>query len=218
MIAEAVIRILIVGNSLTAANDLPRMIEAVARASGIEVQCDAIALPDYGLQEHWEDGRALQLIRKGGWTHIVLQQGPTSLPESREILLTYARKFAPEVRASGARLVFYGVWPPRNRLTFMDAVTGSYAAGAAETRGDLAPAGAAWQAAWRDDPQLAFYSGDNFHPSPLGTYVAALVLTEVITGRRPARAPLPFLESLTDEQISVIHKAAAFAIEQNRRR
>ena len=216
MIAEAVIRVLIVGNSLTAANDLPRMIETIARASGIEVQCAAIALPDYGLQEHWEDGRALKAIRQGGWTHVVLQQGPTSLPESREILLTYARRFAPEIRASGAELIFYGVWPPRSRLAAMDAVTGSYRDAAEATKGRLVAAGDAWQRAWREDPALPFFGADNFHPSPLGTYVAALMLTEAVTGRRPVRTSLPFLKSLSDEQISVIHRAASSAFEQKR--
>jgi hypothetical protein len=45
------------------------------------------------------------------------------------------------------------------------------------------PAGEAWRAAWARDSTLALYGPDGFHPSPLGTYVAALVIAERLTGR-----------------------------------
>ena len=216
MIAATVIRVLIIGNSLTAANDLPRMLEAVARASGTQVVCEAMALPDFGLEEHWKDGRALRKIREGGWTHVVLQQGPTSLPESRDILIEYARKFAPEIRAQGARIVFYGVWPPRARMRFQDAVTASYAAAARETGGIAVPVGDAWQRAWREAPDLEFLGPDGFHPAPLGTYVAAIMLFEAITGISPKQPPFRFLNALPPDRIALIHREAMSAAAQKR--
>ena len=45
------------------------------------------------------------------------------------------------------------------------------------------PAGEAWQAAMAADPALTLYSGDGYHPGPLGTYLAALVVYETGTGR-----------------------------------
>src|SRR5688572_5273989 len=117
MVGQVFARVLIIGNSLTAANDLPGMIEAVAAAArpAIVIECATIALPNYGLEEHWKDGRALEAIRRGGWTHVILQQGPTSLPESRRVLIEFTRKFAPHVRAQGAVLLLYGVWPEAGR-------------------------------------------------------------------------------------------------------
>src|SRR5688500_11489021 len=100
-------RVLFIGNSLTFANDLPAMIEAVADAAGARgsVMCATVAYPNFGLQEHWEQGDARRMIRRKGWTHVVLQQGPTSLLESRRILIEYGRKFASEIRSAGAAVV-----------------------------------------------------------------------------------------------------------------
>jgi len=51
------------------------------------------------------------------------------------------------------------------------------------------PAGEAWRAAWRRDSTLALYGPDAFHPSILGTYVAALVIYGGLTGRSPLGLP-----------------------------
>ena len=122
-------RVLFVGNSLTYVNDLPAMIEAVAAQAGLagRITTRAVALPDMGLEEHWNHGDALRAIQQGGWTHVVLQQGPSSLPESQAILREFTKKFAFEIRRAGARVVLYSVWPPRARAAFFDAVTAGYA-------------------------------------------------------------------------------------------
>jgi hypothetical protein len=177
------LRILFIGNSLTSTYDVPSMVQAIAQSgTRREVHVEAAAFPDFGLQQHWEDGRARRLIRRRGWTHVVLQQGPSSLADSRRILHDYAGRFVEEIRAAGARPVFYSVWPARDRLAFFDAVTESYRSAAALTGGALAAAGEAWRLAWREDPLLPLYGADGFHPSPLGAYLAALVITQTITG------------------------------------
>jgi hypothetical protein len=59
----------------------------------------------------------------------------------------------------------------------------------------LLPAGEAWRAAWRRDPELKLYGKDGFHPSILGSYLAALVvfdrLTAVELSSLPAAVPTP---------------------------
>jgi hypothetical protein len=179
------LRVLFIGNSLTASNDLPGMIAAMARSSTppLEFAHQTVALPDYGLEEHWNDGGALRAIRRQPWTHVVLQQGPSSLMESRCTLVEYGKRFARAIQDRGAEPVFYGVWPPRDRRAYFDAVTESYAVVAALTGASLAPAGHAWQIAWQRDPGLPLYGADAFHPSRLGTYLAALVIFRTIAGQ-----------------------------------
>ena len=122
------VRALFIGNSLTYENNLPAMIEAVAASAGLKgrVVCRGVAMPDFGLQEHWDQGDALRGIRNGQWTHVVLQQGPSSQPDSRVILREFTKKFAFEVKAKGAKVVLYSTWTSRNRLNFMDDVVESY--------------------------------------------------------------------------------------------
>jgi hypothetical protein len=81
------------------------------------------------------------------------------------------------------------VWPPRERLAVFDRVSESYRLAAERVGGVYLPAGEAWQAAWRRDAKLALYGPDDFHPSILGTYTAALVIYQRVTGRSPVGLP-----------------------------
>jgi len=184
--------VLFIGNSLTAANDLPAMVGEIARSYGAPMAHETIALPDFSLEDHWQKGTATRAIGRGGWSTIVLQQGPSALPESRVLLRAFARKFDGEARRAGARTALYMVWPAAARKGDFDAVHQSYAAAADDVGGLFLPAGDAWRAAWRRDSTLALYGADNFHPTRLGSYLAALVVYAQLTGRKPAditRAP-----------------------------
>jgi hypothetical protein len=55
----------------------------------------------------------------------------------------------------------------------------------------LLPAGAAWREAWRLDPSLALYSDDGFHPSPLGSYLAALAIWRGLSEQSTIGLPGP---------------------------
>src|SRR5262245_65634527 len=70
------IRVLFVGNSLTYFNDLPGMVSALARNSGDRITQTSVAFPNFSLEDHWNDGRALEAISGSKWDLIVLQQGP----------------------------------------------------------------------------------------------------------------------------------------------
>lgn len=187
----AVLNLLFIGNSLTASNDLARLIEAMGRASGIAVHCTTIAKPNFSLEDHWKDGDARRAIARGGWSHVILQQGPSALPESRVLLNEYARRFDRDIRRVKARTAMFTVWPSAARRADFDGVIASYAGAARLTGGLLLPAGDAWRAAWRRDPGLALYGPDGFHPSPLGSYLAALAIFHTFTGQLPPVASAP---------------------------
>ena len=210
------VRALFIGNSLTAANDLPGMIEAIAAAAGLSnhVRCRVVAKPNFGLEEHWADGEALRVLRGGSWTHVILQQGPSSLPESRVMLRSFTKRFADAARAAGARTVLFGVWPSRDRLAFQKDVTESYRLAAQDVGGDVVPVGEAWRLAWERDPTLPLYGPDQFHPSAAGSYVAALMLFERLTGRiAPPLGPEDARRRLhlNAAALKVLHDAAALA-------
>jgi hypothetical protein len=182
--ATAPVRVLFIGNSLTYANDLPGMVCALARSAGRPATCESVAKPDYGLQEHWNDQDARRAIARG-WDVVVLQQGPSALPESRRLLRAYTRRFDAEIKKAGARTALYMVWPSRARHSDFPAVSQSYAAAAKDVNGLLLPAGDAWRAAWAADPGLALYGPDGFHPSPPGTYLAAALIFEQLFDMPP---------------------------------
>ena len=167
-------RVLFIGNSLTYEHDLPRVVQALAAAAGRDLAVGAVAYPDHSLEDHWGRRDALDAIAAGEWDIVVLQQGPSALEESREALRTWTARFAERLREAGAEPALYMVWPPAARAGDFDRVRESYRLAAEDVEGLLLPAGDAWREAWRLDETVALYGPDGFHPSPAGTYLAAL--------------------------------------------
>ena len=186
----AEVRILFIGNSLTYVNDLPSVVKALTTGAGLpNTQVATIAYPDYALEDHWNQGNARAAVAKDGWTHVIMQQGPSALQESRVNLLQWSNTFAALIKAHGAMPGMYMVWPSTERNVDFDRVSESYRLAAEEIEGQLYPAGDAWRAAWRRNPALALYGSDGFHPSSLGTYTAALTIVAVLFNRSPIGLP-----------------------------
>ena len=181
--------ILFIGNSLTYANDLPLLVQALAKAAGRSVHVESVTFGDYSLEDQWNNGAAQRAIARRKWSVVVLQQGSLSLPESRVILRQWTKQFAPLIRKAGGRPALYMVWPSEDRAAYFDAVRESYSLAASDVRGIFLPAGEAWRAAWRRDPQAPLYAADGFHPSEAGTYTVALSIYGVLFQRSPQGLP-----------------------------
>jgi hypothetical protein len=182
--------VLFVGNSLTAANDLPGVVASLSHG---RIAARAVAPGGVSLEDHWTLTGARDVLESAPWDVVVLQQGPSTLPESAANLREWATRWGDAIRRRGARPALYEVWPDSAfgiRLSF-PAVIRSYRAAAVASGALLLPAGEAWQAAWRRAPRLALYGPDGFHPSRLGTTLAALVIVARLTATPPARIALP---------------------------
>ncbi|HSG07997.1 MAG TPA: hypothetical protein VLA36_06555 [Longimicrobiales bacterium] len=184
---DADVRILFVGNSLTAANNLPGLVATIAKSAGHSAEALGLVAPNYSLEEHWRSGLA-DRIRKEGPDVVIFQQGPTSLHESRVHLLAWADSFAPVVREAGGEPAFLMVWPEIQRVGAFDAVRENYRAAAVRAGGIFIPAGEAWRAlvpgAGAGEPVLGPdpYGPDGFHPSEEGSLLAAYVTVAAIFG------------------------------------
>lgn len=184
------IHVLFIGNSLTYVNDLPATVQGLIRSGGEEMSFVSVAKPDFALIDHLDGGSdAVDEIKRGGWDYVVLQQGPSSLRESRDLLIQGTQRLNEHIQANGARPALYMVWPDKSRYSFFEDVRLSYKLAADTVRGIFFPAGEAWLAAWEENPQLALYGPDDFHPSSLGTFLAALVIYEGLTGRDARELP-----------------------------
>ncbi|MDB4907116.1 MAG: hypothetical protein JWO05_1900 [Gemmatimonadetes bacterium] len=212
--------VLFIGNSLTYVNDLPSLVRAISRLTEGEkaLRVASVAFPDYSLLDHWFDGRAVKAMREGPWNFVVFQQGPSTQLDSRAELADYAFRFglvAKEVKATPA---MYSVWPFQSNFFDLPASTYSYQLAADTARGVHLPAGDAWASAFKRDASLALYSSDGLHPTLAGSVLAALVISEKLTGHAPASLPAR-LEldggghvDLSDSQRRIFLEAAAEAI------
>jgi hypothetical protein len=183
------LRVLFIGNSLTYANDLPLIVQALAKAGGQQMYVDSVTFSGYSLEDHWDNGEAPKAIASQKWDVVVMQHGPASLLSSRAEMRIWVKKFDKIIRKAGARSALYMVWPPLDRFSFFDAVRESYSISAADVNGIFIPAGEAWRAAWRRDPDAPLYDSDDFHPSVAGSYTAALSFYGILFGREPKGLP-----------------------------
>jgi hypothetical protein len=185
-----VYRILFIGNSLTYTNDLPGTVGRLASVAGDSFEVESVAYPNYALIDHVHGpSDAVGLIRSEAWDYVVLQQGPSSLPISRDTLILATKLLDSDIRAAGGRTAELMVWPDRDNIAAFDQVRGSYQAAALAVDGLFLPGGEAWRTAWVFDPSIPLYGGDGFHPGQLGTLLTALVVYEGITGRDAQTLP-----------------------------
>ncbi len=129
------------------------------------------------------------MLETGGYHVLVLQQGPSTLPESQVNLREWTITWAAQARRFGTRPSLYMIWPVRTQANGFALVSQSYrnAALAADTA--LFPAGEAWQQALRANPSIGLYDSDDLHPTPAGSFLAAMVIARGLAGLDPARVP-----------------------------
>ena len=210
---DPTLRILFIGNSLTLANDLPGMVARLGRSDpSREVVVACVCAGGYSLADHWSRGEAQRVIADERWDFVVLQQGPSALPESRTLLIDYATRFAGEIRKIGARPAIYMVWPELEREAEWSAVTASYTAAAEAVNGLLLPGGEALRAVRAADPSIPLFS-DGFHPSLTGSQGVALVIYARAAGVSPLGLTLQAGGvALPSAHVAALEAAAAQAI------
>jgi len=202
-------RVLFIGNSLTYWNDLPLIVQSFAdSAGGVTLAVMMVAFPDFNLDDHRAQGAAERAIALGGWEVVVLQQGPSSLPENRAQLRSSVGVLDGQIRAVSATPALYSVWPQSSRRADFDPAIESYTLAAQDVSGLLFPVAAAWLAAWEGDPTLALYSSDGLHPSIAGSYLAALVMYGVLYDRSPVGLP-PRVRLASGAELGVAAAVAA---------
>ncbi|HET7844112.1 MAG TPA: hypothetical protein VFL14_08180 [Xanthomonadales bacterium] len=195
--AQRPLRVLFVGNSYTYVNDLPWVVAVVAATRGIEVDFGMLAEPNFALEDHIRTG-AYDAKLAEGWDFVVLQQGPSSLPQNREHLRVWSVRAATSARERGTRVVLFSAWPARDNLfTWMDAEE-SYQLAARAAGGCIAPVATAWRYARAAHPDVDVYSGDDLHASLEGTLLAAHVMVRAFIQARFAPQAPDMREAIED--------------------
>lgn len=177
--------VLFVGNSLTYQNDLPGMVASIAAAGGTPLNTGSLTLPNHALIDYVVNGSIQPVIASGapgGWQYIVMQQGPSTVPICRDTLVIAVKEIDRLGKAGNATSVVMMAWPTKARALDFPKVHESSQMAAETVGARFAPAGDAWLRALERDPSLALYGPDGYHPAPLGSFLAALVIYEQVTG------------------------------------
>ncbi len=175
-IKDPTINILFIGNSLTYTNDLPKLVKAHAKTKGVKTKTHMVALPNYALEDHWNDGNIQQLIATGKYDYVIIQQGPSSQQEGRDMLITYGKKFATLCSNYDAKLAYFMVWPSLQYHYTQDAVIQNYHDAATINNAIILPVGMTWKEYHNSNNSNDYYGPDGFHPSLKGSKAAAATI------------------------------------------
>ena len=207
LLAQDKTRVLFVGNSYTYFWNLPQTVEALITSSGeMEVELRQSTAGGLRLKDHWECNKGLksrELIAEGNWDLIIIQNHSLSSLQNPDEFMEYGRRFIELAKESGATPVLYMTWHRKFNPLMQQTITRAYQNLATETGISLAPVGEAWSKSVELRPDLELYAEDMSHPSPAGTYLAACVFYNIITGEDPM--DLPHRVKTTDKNGEVLY-------------
>jgi hypothetical protein len=159
------------------------------------------------LEYHYHNG-ALQAIREGDYDVVVLQDHLVNSPtRTDEQFLEYARLLDEEIRASGARTVFFMTWP-QGRMDWadLDVLVEAHRRISAELNAPVAPVGVAMENARAERPDLDLIGADGIHATWAGAYLAAATIYATLFQRSPEG--LPFTFGVSDDEAAFLQRIA----------
>lgn len=171
--------LLFIGNSLTYTNELPSIVERLAKERNLKVGTQMVAYPNYALEDHWSDGCVQDLINSKKFDFVIVQQGPSSQEEGRVMLLEYGEKLKDLCNKNDAKLAFFMVWPAKVNYHMFDGVILNYTNAAIQSDALLCPVGMYWKSQC-DKGDFSYYGPDNFHPSIKGSEMAAQTILKTL--------------------------------------
>jgi len=209
-------RILFIGNSFTARNNLPDLIAQLAASRGRQLQHQLISAGGASLRMHWNKGEAQKAIEHTHYDYVVLQEQSTLPLKNPQRFHENIRLFDQAIKAAGAKTALYLTWARQNAPETQPAITDAYIAIGEELGARIIPVGVAWQHFIRQHRSPVLHDQDRSHPTLAGSYLAACVFFAVLFGESPAGISSD-LKGLTQAEAGLLQKTAWAAVTPVRR-
>ena len=201
-------RVLFIGNSYTAVNNLPQLTADCALSIGFAGMPMEVASSTPGgttFQMHTTNATTQSLINQGNWDYVVLQEQSQlpSFPDAQVAVecFPFATQLNNQILSvdSCTETVFYmtwgrqngdagncASWPPVCTYEGMDSLLNlRYRQMAIDNQAILSPVGALWKYIRTTYPEINLYSTDGSHPSLEGSYAAACSMIAVMLRTDP---------------------------------
>ncbi len=196
-VAPGCTRVLFLGNSYTAVNDLPGVFARLAAAGGSPVETEVVAPGGVTLADHATAVETREALGSVPWSWVVLQeqsQVPAATASRVAGMAPATATLADRIRAVGGRPILLETWAHRDgrpemglldEASMQAALLAGYLAVGHALHVPIAPVGEAWRAVRLTSPELELWQPDGSHPTMAGTYLAACVLYASVFGRSP---------------------------------
>ncbi len=216
---------LFLGNSYTAYNSLPSLVENIAISLGDSLIHDRNTPGGQTMAGHASNITSLNKISSQEWDYVILQsqsQEP-SFPPSQVAndVYPYAEQLTDSIRrnTSCGTPLFFMTWGRKNGdasncaayppiCTYegmQQRLRESYMEMASTNQGRVSPVGVAWKRVREEYPEIELYTQDESHPSYAGSYLAASVFYSSIFQKScEASGFIGSLDSITASRLRTI--------------
>lgn len=219
------LKVLFLGNSYTYYNNMPGMLLKIADSDPENVMrftVQSVTQGGIALKDLWEQGQANAAIHGSAWDYVVLQEQSfwAMFPESVIATTKVARLFDEQIKGAQARTLLVTTWPRQPGSHWYTDGNSSFLKNPeymlkqfttrtqelGERLGAVViPVGDYWAVALAQHPDIPLYMADGTHPSPAGSYLAALVYYRYFTGRNATQIDyVP--EGVTPEQAKALQE------------
>lgn len=224
-------KVLFLGNSYTASNNLPQMIANIALSTADTLLFDSNTPGGFTFNGHSTNSVSLSKIASNDWDFVVLQEQSQlpSFPISQVStqVFPYARALDSliNINNSCTETVFFmtwgrkngdsqncASWPPVCTYAGMDSLLNlRYRMMTVDNNAILSPVGAVWNYIRQNFPSIELYSSDESHPSLAGTYAAACCFYAVLFRKDPSLTTFnPGLSAAEAVNIRLAAKAVVY--------
>ena len=200
-------KLLFIGNSFTARNDLPGLIAKLAAARGKSLEHHLISAGGASLRTHWNAGEAGKAIEKGHYDRVVLQEQSTLPVKNAKRMHENIRLFDEVIKAAGSTTVLYMTWARLNAPESQQAITDAYTGVGRELGATIVPVGLAWQRFLRLHERPVLHDKDQSHPTVAGSYLAGCVFFAVLFQESPVGVDAE-VAGLSGEDLAMLQEAA----------
>jgi hypothetical protein len=209
--SAAKLKVLFIGNSFTARNDLPGLIAQLAAARGGRLEHKLISAGGASLRMHWNKGDAQKEIATKQYDYVVLQEQSTLPVKNAKRMHENIRLFDDVIKAAGARTVLYMTWARRHEPQNQKLITDACNSIGAELQAIVVPVGEAWKTFLAKHKTPALHDADNSHPSLAGSYLSACVFFSVLYNQSPVGIDIA-IKGLSPSDAASLQKVAWSAV------
>lgn len=219
-LAGKTLNILFIGNSYTYANNLDIALKNLALSAKPQIKLNTKRFVKGGatLERHYNDPNTLNLIRKGKWDHIILQEQSLRPVTDPNKFYTYAVKLDSEIQKTAAKTVFFMTWARQKKPEMIVPLSAAYTKIANQLNEQAAPVGLAWDLSLKRKPKLVLHSKDGSHPNKCGTYLAACVFYATLTGQSPVGLSNAKIKEISPERAAFLQNTAWDAVKDFRKK
>jgi hypothetical protein len=201
------LKVLFLGNSFTARNDLPGLIAKLAAARGKSLEHRLISAGGASLRQHWNAGEARRAIQEGQHNAVVLQEQSTLPVKNAMRMHENVRLFDEAIKAAGGTTVLYMTWVRQSAPESQQAITDAYSSIGRELGATVVPVGLAWQRFLAKHDRPVLHDKDQSHPSLAGSYLAACVFLAALFQESPVGLDAGGT-GLDEESLALLQEAA----------